>query len=574
MHAPSVRPFNVALRAPLLTRSAPHLPARSPRDARPVRLAGVSRISAALPPLHPSPQKKGGGAAPKIAGLVLAGFMAGMVGVTPVHAAFGPGAASVTSAPDVDYSDKRLENIEKMSKEKRDQFRKMLFGAQARKEVAVLIKELEERMASNARYDEAADRDLQVLQELGSLSPEQRQQTQAMNTVEQMLRTERDQLLQRQLRDRIELLDKLDKQPQWVSWAAAFMGSVASTLVMHPIDTLKTRSIAVDKVEGDDWSGSGIFPDWSDGELYGEEAGFLSDERVAPRTFLPDSLMEEDGSLGEEDEGQGAVATLALTMASQGIPLEPAVQETLEALEQGAAAGFSEAIAAGPEEGIISLYDGIIANVLKEAPSSALYLGVYEICRTYLSTHTDLSPLPIYLISGGMGEMFASIIRVPAETVKTRVQTGEQAGDAFKNLIFDDQVRANALRSWSASLFRDVPMGAIQIALFETIKTFIIESPNINIDVSTLWAEALLGGFGGAIGALVTTPGDVVTTRIITQPEGRNEGAIQMIKRLSDEGGMGALWAGTLERVAYWAPAIGIFLSVYCSLRQYALQVL
>jgi len=101
---PSVRPFNVALRAPLLSRApaAPHCLARPARDAR-VRLAGASRISASLPPLHPSPPPKGGASA-KIAGLVLAGFLAGMVGVSPVHASFGPGAASVTSAPDVDYS--------------------------------------------------------------------------------------------------------------------------------------------------------------------------------------------------------------------------------------------------------------------------------------------------------------------------------------------------------------------------------------------------------------------------------------------------------------------------------------
>jgi hypothetical protein len=136
-------------------------------------------------------------------------------------------------------------------------------------------------------------------------------------------------------------------------------------------------------------------------------------------------------------------------------------------------------------------------------------------------------------------------------------------------LLSDPDRQSNVFRAWSASLWRDVPMGAIQIALFEGIKVYIIESPNITFDVDSLMGEAVLGAFGGAVAALVTTPPDVLTTLIIT--EGDNVGAGEMLARVLEKEGPGALFTGAFERVVYWGPAIGIFLSSYCSLRQFAL---
>merc|ERR1719326_980506 len=118
-------------------------------------------------------------------------------------------------------------------------------------------------------------------------------------------------------------------------------------------------------------------------------------------------------------------------------------------------------------------------------------------------------------------------------------------------LISSPERRANVLRAWAASLWRDVPMGAIQIALFEGLKVFIIESPNITFDVDTLMGEALLGAFGGAVAALLTTPPDVLTTLIITQPEGETAGAGEMLARVLEEKGPEGLFTGAFERVVY-----------------------
>ncbi|KAH8047661.1 hypothetical protein JL722_12922 [Aureococcus anophagefferens] len=151
------------------------------------------------------------------------------------------------------------------------------------------------------------------------------------------------------------------------------------------------------------------------------------------------------------------------------------------------------------------LYKGLLGNVFKEAPSSALYLGVYEVCKTAL-----------------LGTAFGA---------------------------------ANPLL----------------IAIFEGLKTFILQSPDIVFDVNTLQAEAALGALGGAIGAYVTTPTDVITTRIISDASGATEGqsVLDLGRSIVEDGGPFALLDGAAQRVLYWAPAIGIFLSCYCSIRQY-----
>jgi len=287
--------------------------------------------------------------------------------------------------------------------------------------------------------------------------------------------------VQQQLEDRERLLSRLDAQPQWVVYGAALLGSIASTLVMHPVDTIKTRL----------------------------QSG----------------------------------------------------QDTEVELPSGAA-------------DLKELYVGIGPNLVKEAPPSAVYLGVYEAVKTRLLASGKVPALAAYLASGAAGELVGSILRAPSEAAKTRVQSGaaEGAAAAAAQVLFDAEGRANTARAWTASLLRDVPMGAIQIAVFELLKSAIVQSPGIDLDVSSVQAEAGLGAIGGLLGALATAPADVLTTRIISGDEGL--GPKEVAERILDEEGVEGFANGIKERALYWTPAIGIFLACYCSLRQLALGVL
>ncbi|KAL7540088.1 hypothetical protein ACHAWF_006596 [Thalassiosira exigua] len=313
---------------------------------------------------------------------------------------------------------------------------------------------------------------------------------------------ERAKLLQRQIADREELLDQLDKQPYWFNYLAAFIGSVASTLAMHPLDTIKTR-------------------------LQIRASG------------------EGESDCDEVEKGIGDLA---------------------------------------------GLYEGLTGNILKEGPPSALYLGVYESVKHSLLPRFDAqSVLLVYLLSGAAGELVGSAVRAPAEAVKSTVQSGLEptASAAARRVFGTPESRSNVVRAWSASIWRDVPFGAIQLAIFELVKAHILNDPNLDFDSGTLASEALIGAFAGGCGALLTNPFDIVTTRIITQDVDAEEtggggggdevdfrrplGVLEMASKLYEEGGTGAFLVGWKARVAYWAPAISIFLTCYCSVRQAAI---
>ena len=140
---------------------------------------------------------------------------------------------------------------------------------------------------------------------------------------------------QERLKKRQTVLKQLSREPAWVNYASAFTASCVSTLIMHPIDTIKTRVMATRKNPG--------------GEV--DEAGAGGDG-------------DGDGdSLQKDDNVPYGVAGSATATAAP--PAPPPVAATSDTEPEG----FN----------ILELYDGVIANIVKEAPASALYLGLYEV---------------------------------------------------------------------------------------------------------------------------------------------------------------------------------------------------
>ena len=228
--------------------------------------------------------------------------------------------------------------------------------------------------------------------------------------------------------------------------------------------------------------------------------------------------------------------------------------------------------------GLASLYDGLLPNIIKEGPPLAMYLGIYEYLKAILLA-TDLkdSPVACYLVAGAVGELIGSILRVPAEAVKSTQQSKEDVSlsDAIVLNFATAEGRANCVEAWTAAVTRDVPFGAIQIALFEALKIYLSGMANPPFDGDSFLGEAILGAFGGGVGAFVSAPMDVVVVRMIKQQasgdakagEATKLGAVGMAKLVYEEGGAAAFFRGSGERVLYWAPAIGIFLTAYCQIR-------
>ena len=141
------------------------------------------------------------------------------------------------------------------------------------------------------------------------------------------------------------------------------------------------------------------------------------------------------------------IVAAAATAEEGQQPQQPQQQEGLA----GAAEGEEGGLMAGVR-GYLGLYQGITGALIKEGPPSALYLGVYEAGKSTLLAMPAFAqtPLIVYLISGALGECVGSVVRAPAEAIKSRVQSGldSSTADSFKSVIGDPEGRANIVRAW------------------------------------------------------------------------------------------------------------------------------
>ena len=484
--------------------------------------------------------------------------------VDPALAGFGAPTGAVLSPP---VNTIRMDKLEKMN----DEAKKRLSGITTTGNIDILLQELNELQQLDTKEldDMDAERALlmanSVKENLDTFSESEK--ASEMNEQKMRLlnkRKEEAELVQR-LVDRRVSLGKLNNQTPLIVYGSALAASLIANTTMHPVDTMKVRRIT------------------------------LKSRRNMEERDLMDEL---DNNINRGSEGRGGEASTSMSFDDSGVA-------TMQAPTATATAGkIQEQKPYEPtmneimgEGGFMSLYDGLGPNLAKEGVPLTLYLGVYETVKLSLLDNTAFfneHVILCYLLAGGCGEFIASLIRVPAEAVKSRTQTGATIPEAIQSNFKSARGRENIFKTWTVAVVRDIPFGAIQIALFESLKLVLTSQEHAPFDPNSLLGEAILGACGGIAGSLSVTPLDVVVTRLIQQMESadaaqdsilmsqeegeamtpameRNsnvDGPFEMVQKIYAEGGAGAFWSGAQERVLYWGPAVAIFLSAYCRIRQ------
>jgi len=101
--------------------------------------------------------------------------------------------------------------------------------------------------------------------------------------------------------------------------------------------------------------------------------------------------------------------------------------------------------------GISKLYTGLLASIAVSAPSSAVFMACYECSKHAIEVATSGLPLPFHnfvpLLFPVISNVAASIVRVPPEVIKQRVQVGiyRYASDVIWTAVI--------LSSWSVSVY-------------------------------------------------------------------------------------------------------------------------
>jgi len=194
--------------------------------------------------------------------------------------------------------------------------------------------------------------------------------------------------------------------------------------------------------------------------------------------------------------------------------------------------------------GFRGVYKGLSAAAAGSAPGAALFFSTYEMGKQTLAHAAPSLPAPaVHMLAASAGETVACMVRVPTDVVKQRMQAG-MAG--YESLSFAGAVRATLLRDgvlgfytgFGITVMREIPFSLVQFPLYEYMKSTISKYAYGGRDVGAAEA-ALCGSVSGGIAAAVTTPLDVVKTRLMLGADALGRpytGALDTFGRVLEEG--------------------------------------
>jgi len=163
------------------------------------------------------------------------------------------------------------------------------------------------------------------------------------------------------------------------------------------------------------------------------------------------------------------------------------------------------------------LYKGLGGNLLGVMPACALFFAVYEPAKRHLLPADGSSSVGAHLAAAASGGLASSLIRIPTEVIKTRVQTGQfsTARGALWHIAAREGVFAGLFAGAGSFLLRDLPFDAVEFASYEQMK-LAWQSWSGGRELRKHEAAGF-GAFAGVLTGAVTTPMDVVKTRLMTQ---------------------------------------------------------
>ncbi|XP_075087207.1 S-adenosylmethionine carrier 1, chloroplastic/mitochondrial isoform X2 [Nicotiana tabacum] len=227
-----------------------------------------------------------------------------------------------------------------------------------------------------------------------------------------------------------------------------------------------------------------------------------------------------------------------------------------------------QAVRGGGQIILKGLYSGLAGNLAGVLPASAIFVGVYEPTKRKLleSFPENLSALA-HLTAGAIGGAVSSIVRVPTEVVKQRMQTGQfaSAPDAVRLIVAKEGFRG-LYAGYGSFLLRDLPFDAIQFCLYEQLRMGYKLAAKRDLKDPE---NAMIGAFAGAITGAITIPLDVIKTRLMIQGSTKQyEGILHCVSSIVKEEGASTLFKGIGARVLWIGIGGSIFFGVLEKVKQ------
>jgi len=217
--------------------------------------------------------------------------------------------------------------------------------------------------------------------------------------------------------------------------------------------------------------------------------------------------------------------------------------------------------------GVRGLYRGVGVTVACAGPASAVFFCTYETAQERLGS---------VVLASVAGEVAGSVVRVPADLVKQRLQMGitSSAVSTIRGLVAAPG--SVIFASFRISAARDIFHSGLQYPLYERLKCALARHQACSTEELPVWQSAACGSAAGATSAWATTPLDLLRTRVnLLSAQGPGGVGAAPLSRVVGEllergrgGAIRVLFAGAACRAAWMGLGGFVFLGSFETARR------
>jgi solute carrier family 25 S-adenosylmethionine transporter 26 len=264
-----------------------------------------------------------------------------------------------------------------------------------------------------------------------------------------------------------------------------------------------------------------------------------------------------------------------------------------------------------------NLYQGVGTVALVAVPSSGVFFTTYEGLKAALGSSSSASspnaflPQPaVHALSSSIAQLVNCAIVTPAEVLKQnaqmlgavaplprggggggrkqKVSLPSSSSSASPTLRVLQQMKRHPRKLWrgyTAMAARDLPFTALQFPALEYLREVLMERRSrlrkhgepVTGVFERAWISAVSAGVAGSAAAWVTTPFDVVKTRMMLEAGmeesagvgRRRKSGFQVGREVFQKEGMRGLFRGGFVRAAFTILGNGLYIGCYEGAKMY-----